>query len=177
MEERGFITGRGWGKEEKGQRIAVPGLEAVLRRRAAEGGDTLVKIADSWEEIARWIGADPKVLRAEIEEYNAYCDRGYDEIFVKERKYLKPLRKPPYYAIRCITSLGGTTGGIKVNERMEVLDTKYNVIPGLYASGVAADGWQGLTPCVESIVGPFTFAVNSGRIAAEHALEYIKSKG
>jgi fumarate reductase flavoprotein subunit len=175
-EAKGFITGRGWGKEERGQRVAVPGLQEVLQRRASEGEGSLVKVADSWEEIARWIGADPRVLKAEIKEYNSYCDHGYDAIFIKERRFLQPLRTPPYYAIRGITSLGGTTGGIKVNERMEVLDTKYDVIPGLYAAGVIADGWQGQTPCGEGAGGPLTFAMNSGRIAGESAAEYVLRK-
>ena len=113
VEKNGMLTGRGWGKEEKGQRIAVPGLQAVLRKRSSEGADSLVKIANSWEEIANWTGADPEVLKTEIKEYNSFCEQGYDEVFVKDRKYLRPLLKPPFYAIRCITSLGGTTGGIK----------------------------------------------------------------
>ena len=176
VEEKGMLVGRGWGKEEKGQRVAVPGFEEVLRRRDAEGGDTLVKIADTWDGIARWIGADPKVLKAEIEAYNACCDRGYDPIFVKDRKYLLPLRKPPFYAIRCITSLGGTLGGIKVNERMEVLDTRYNVIPGLFVAGVAADGWAPVHIGADGCSSPFGFAMNSGRMAGESAAEYVLGK-
>ena len=175
-ETGGFITGRGWGKEERGQRVAVPGLEEVLRRRAAEGGDTLVKIANSWEEIAAWIGADPTVLKAEINEYNSCCDHGYDAVFNKERRFLVPLLKPPYYAIRGITSLGGTTGGIKVNEHMGVLNTSYDPIPGLFAAGVIVDGWQGQTPCGEGVGGPFGFAMNSGRIAGENAAEFVLEK-
>jgi fumarate reductase flavoprotein subunit len=175
-EAKGFITGRGWDKEERGQRVAVPGLEEVLRRRAAKGGDTLVRIADSWDEIAKWIEADPEVLKAEIKEYNSYCDHGYDAIFDKERRYLLPLRTPPYYAIRGITSLGGTTGGIKVNERMEVLDTQYDVIPGLYSAGVIADGWHGQTTFSEGVSSPFSFAMNSGRIAGESAAEFVLGK-
>jgi fumarate reductase flavoprotein subunit len=176
VEEKGMLTGRGWGKEEKGQRIAVPGLEAVLKKRSVEGEDSLVKIADSWDDIADWIGAKPEVLKAEIEEYNTYCEHGYDQVFIKDRKHLRPLLKTPFYAIRCITSLGGTTGGIKVNERLEALDKNLDTIPGLYAAGVIADGWQGQTPAVESTGGPFTFAFNSGRIAGENAARFVGGK-
>jgi fumarate reductase flavoprotein subunit len=168
VEGRGMLVGRGWGKDENAQRKAVPGFEEVLRRRDAMGGDTLVKISDTWDGIADWIGAAPEVLKAEIEAYNNYCDHGYDEDFLKERKYLKPLRQPPYYAIRGITSFGGTLGGIKVNEHMEALDTQYNVIPGLFVAGVIADGGAGC-------VSPFGFAMNSGRIAGESAADYVKS--
>jgi fumarate reductase flavoprotein subunit len=176
VEEHGMLVGRGWGKDENAQRMAVPGFEEVLRRRDAMGGDTLVKIADTLDELADWIGADPKVLKAEIEEYNSFCDHGYDAILGKDRKFLVPLRKPPYYAIRCITSLGGTLGGIKVNERMEVIDTQFNVIPGLLVAGVAADGWAPIHTGVMGLASAFGFAMNSGRIAGESAADYVLNK-
>lgn len=176
MEETGLLIGRGWGRDEEGQRIALPGLEKTLQRRAGEGENSLVKIADSWDEMAHWIGADPKVLKAEIEEYNSCCDHGYDAIFAKERRFLLPLRKPPYYAIRCIGSAGGVGGGIKINERMEVLDTEDNTIPGLYAAGEAASGLHGRTYCGELCGSGLGFAMNSGRIAGENAAEFVLRK-
>jgi fumarate reductase flavoprotein subunit len=176
MEAEGLLIGRGWGRGEEEQRIALPGLEGMLRRRAEGGEDSLVKIADSWEEMANWIGAVPQVLKAEIEGYNSYCDHGYDALFAKERRFLLPLRQPPYYAIRCITSLSGTMGGIKINERMEVLDTRGNPIPGLYAAGDTASGLEAQTYCGELCGSGLGFAMNSGRIAGENAAEFVSGK-
>jgi len=175
-EEKGFVIGRGWGKQESEQRVKVPGLGAVLRKRAGEGKESLVKIDDSWGGIARNIGADSAVLAQEIDEYNSFCQQGYDEIFAKERRYLVPLDKPPFYAIRCVAPLGQTMGGIKVNERMEVLDKDYHVIPGLYAMGDIADGWSAQTYCGECCGTSFGFAINSGRIAGESAAKYVLRK-
>ena len=56
-----------------------------------------------------------------------------------------------------------------MTERVDVLDTQYDVIPELYAAGVIADGCQEHTPCIEGTGGPFGFAMNSGRIAGENA--------
>lgn len=173
MEAEGLLIGRGWGEDERRQRVSLPGLENMLRRRANEGKDSLVKIAYSWGEIADWIGASPGVLGREIEDYNSFCDHGYDAVFAKERRFLRPLLQPPYYAIRSITSLNQIMGGIKVNELMEVLDNAGKPIHGLYASGDAASGLEAHTYCGELCGSGLGFALNSGRIAGENAANYI----
>ena len=144
------------------------GLHEELRKQVKAGG---TMIADTWDEIAGWIGADPEVLKAEIAEYNSYCDRGRDEIFARTEN-LHPLHRPPYYAMRCYARVGETLGGIKANERMEVLDTRGDVIPGAYVAGVLVDGFAAQT----NSVSPMGFAVNSGRIAGENAARYALKK-
>jgi len=176
MEETGMLIGRGWGKEEEGQRVSLPGLKELLERRGAEGDGSLVHISDTWDEMARWIGAEPGVLKAEIEEYNSCCDHGYDAIFAKERRHLVPLRRPPYYGIRSAISSGGVLGGIKINERMEVQDTQGKSIPGLYAIGDVASGLEAQTYCGELCGSGLGFAMNSGRIAGEEAAMYVLGK-
>jgi fumarate reductase flavoprotein subunit len=62
-----------------------------------------------------------------------------------------------------------TIGGIRINERMEVLDNQGITIPGLYAAGVTTSGWESETYCSELSASAFGFAINSGRIAGENA--------
>ncbi|MCL6476968.1 MAG: FAD-dependent oxidoreductase [Peptococcaceae bacterium] len=150
--------------------VKLPGLEGQLRKYAAKGR---VKICDSWDEMAELIGADPEVLRATVDEYNAACDQGYDPVFAKDRRFLQPLRTPPYYAIECRTDFLDTIGGIKINEHMEVLDKQDRPIPGLYAAGVDAGGWESETYCAELAGSTLGFAINSGRIAGENAVKYL----
>ncbi|OGO21685.1 MAG: hypothetical protein A2144_13650, partial [Chloroflexi bacterium RBG_16_50_9] len=166
-------AGRGGGTIEVAPEKGLPGLAEELQKHA-KGGDT--KTAASWDGIAKWIGADPEILKAEINEYNSYCEQGHDEIFAKDRKYLQPLRNPPYYAMRCYARVGETLGGIKVNENMEILDKQLKVIPGAYAAGVIADGCQGQTYCMDVPGSAMGFAVNSGRIAGENAAKYVLGK-
>jgi fumarate reductase flavoprotein subunit len=152
-------------------------LEQTLESFEKKG---VVKIADSWGPIAEWIGADPAVLAKTVETYTDACDHGYDAEFAKERKYLSPLLRPPFYAIRCATTFLDTMGGIKINAGMEVLDTSGDVIPGFYAAGVIADGHQSDTYCSDMAGAALGFAVNSGRIAGENAAGYARgvvSKG
>jgi fumarate reductase flavoprotein subunit len=131
-----------------------------------------VKIADSWDAIAEWIGADPRALKSTVDAYNAGCDRGHDEIFVKERRYLVPLRTPPYYAMRCFPVFLTTIGGIKINHHMEVLNHQDDAIPGLYAAGNDTGGWEPNTYNAVLSGSTFGFALNSGRIAGEQAVQY-----
>jgi len=135
-----------------------------------------LKMADTLDEIAEWIGADPEVLKKTIEEYNTDCDRGCDSLFAKDRKYMVPLRKPPYYAVKANSDFLDTCGGLKVNENMEVINKKDEKIPGLYAAGVIAGGWHGDTYNVILSGAMSGFAFNSGRIAAESVVKVLNSQ-
>jgi len=135
-----------------------------------------VKVARSWSEIAKWMGADPATLSATIKEYNSFCDRGYDPVFAKDIRYLIPLRTPPFYAVRCHPTFLTTIGGIKINHHMEVLDKNEKPIEGLYATGNDAGGWESETYCAILSGSTLGFAINSGRIAGENAAAKARSK-
>lgn len=130
------------------------------------------KISSSWTDIAGWIGIKEEKLSAAVAEYNRSCELGYDAVFNKDRRYLQTLDTPPYYAVRCHLSLMTTIGGIKINERMEVIDTSDKVIPGLYAGGDCAGGWESASYCMVLAGSAFGFALSSGRIAGENAAVY-----
>jgi len=133
-----------------------------------------VKIADSWDAIAKWMGAESRVLKATIDEYNSYCDKGRDDVFLKDPKFLYPLRSPPFYAMRCRPIFLASLGGIKINHHMEVLDHAGNTIPGLYAGGNDTGGWEPEN-CYNAFLSSHAmgFAINSGRIAGENAAQYV----
>jgi fumarate reductase flavoprotein subunit len=151
----------------------IPDLEKNLK---IEAGKDRVKIADSLDDIARWIGAEPAVLNATIEEYNSFCEQGYDRIFAKDRRNLLPLLEAPYYAMKGMPTLLDTVGGIKINEHMEVLDSHEKPIPGFYAAGVATGGWESEAYCSDLSGSAFGYAINSGRIAGENASKYLEKK-
>jgi fumarate reductase flavoprotein subunit len=148
----------------------MPELENELK---VESDKDLVKISDTWDEIAEWIGAKPEDLKKTLERYNTFCNQGYDESFAKERRYLLPLTNPPFYAIRGLSVLLDTIGGIKINKRMEVLDNQDHPIPGLYAAGVVTSGWESETYCSTLSASAFGFAINSGRIAGVNAIQAV----
>ncbi len=145
-------------------------LENELQRGIAKG---YVFMADSIEELAAKIAVNPARLKETIEEYNRMCDQREDILFGKNPKYLQPVRQPKFYAMKCLPHILGTLGGIKINQRTEVLNKELEVIPGLYAVGNDAGGMYGDSYDVVMAGGTFGFAVNSGRIAGENVLKYI----
>ena len=147
----------------------LPELEKELQLEVTAG---TVKISNYLDDIARWIGAFPEVLKATIVEYNSFCEQGYDGVFAKDRKYLQPLRTPPYYATECGRSLLSTVGGIKINHHTEVISLWGNTIPGLYAVGNDAGGWEPETYDLALAGFAQGFALNSGRIAGENAAKF-----
>ncbi len=143
-------------------------------RKALEKGSEDVFVADSLEELAVKIGVDPKVLASTVDEYNRFCEKGRDDLFAKDPRYLRPLRGPRFYALKACITFIGTLGGIKINHMMEVLDRKEKPIPGLYAGGLDAGGMYGDSYDLYAAGGTLGFALNSGRIAARNALRFIK---
>jgi fumarate reductase flavoprotein subunit len=148
-------------------------LDDELKREEGRG---TIRISHSWKEIAEWIGADIDSLKNTVAEYNRYCDKGWDNGFYKNRRFLQSLKTPPFYALRCTQAYHCTIGGIRINHRMEVINTENKRIPGLYASGNDAGGWvSGSYP--HHLTGTaLGFALNSARIAGENAAGYIKKQ-
>ena len=169
--EDGYVRYRGLGPrpENAGPPDFLEDLKTEVRRGT-------VKITDSWDDMARWIGAAPDVLKTTIVEYNSYCDCGHDAIFAKEARYLVPLRTPPFYAIRCQPIFLTAIGGIKIDDRMQVINISDAPIPGLYASGNDTGGWEPDTYNAVLSGHAFAFALSSGRIAGENAAQYASSK-
>ncbi|OPY00716.1 MAG: Fumarate reductase flavoprotein subunit precursor [Syntrophorhabdus sp. PtaB.Bin184] len=144
-------------------------------RAAEERGSKEVFAADSVEQLAEKMGVEGRVLEATVVEYNGFCAKGHDALFVKNPKYLRPLIGPRYYAVKARTLFLGTLGGIKINYRAEVLDKKGDAIPGLYAGGFDAGGMWGDSYCIRVSSGLSAgFSANSGRIAGKNALIYLK---
>ena len=141
---------------------------------ALEKGTNEAYAADSVEDLAAKMGVEPAVLKTTVDEYNGFCEKGHDDLFAKDPRYLRPLKGPKYYAAKARTIFLVTLGGIKVNHRMEVVDKKEKVIPGLYAGGMDAGGMWGDSYPIQVATGASSaFAINSGRIAARSALRYI----
>ena len=152
----------------------IPNIDELLRDEIAKGN---VFCGNTIKELAANAGITEDVLEDSIQEYNECCRTGRDAVFAKDPRYLIPIETGPFYAIRCESSFLSTIGGIKINERMEVMTEDGKAIPGLYAGGVDAGGWEvGSYNCVlsGSCAG---FALNSGRISAENAVKYLKQEG
>jgi fumarate reductase flavoprotein subunit len=133
-----------------------------------------VFIADSMEDLCAQTGINLGGLQKTLEEYNNACDKGRDDLFYKKDKYLKPVRRPKFYAGRFMLNWYGSLGGVKINHKTEVLTKDFDVVPGLYTAGNDSNTVCGAT-YVFYLAGHMSgFAYNTGRIAGENATEYVK---
>lgn len=132
-------------------------------------GDHVIARADTLEELAEKIGIDPEGLSKNVEAYNEMCHAGYDELFEKERQFMQPLESGPFYVCRQYMGAYGTLGGVLVNDRMEVMNDEYKVIPGLYCVGTDACTIYGDSYNYSIPGNTMGFCLNSGRIAGENA--------
>jgi len=159
--------------------IQTPNLSNLdeMIQRAVDNNYPHLFIAGSVEDLAAKTGMHQAGLEASLNEYNHFCDQGYDETFIKPKRYLRSIRKVPFYALRLFPAGYGSLGGIKINYKTEVLDKSWNAIPGLYAVGTDACDIYGDTYVFQLPGNTMGFAMTTGRMAAEHAAAYIRELG
>ena len=119
-------------------------------------------------EFNRVWGTPLGALAEELHRYNQFCEKGVDEDFGKAAEYLIPLRTGPFYAFYAQGFSEGTYGGIVTDIDMQVLDAAGKKIPGLYAAGDTAQGFnrKALRGPDVAPVSDLTWALNSGYQAA-----------
>ena len=137
-------------------------------RDLAAGYEPIVQ-ADTIEELAEKAGIDVEGLVAQVEEYNEMCEAGFDEIFEKDRAYMQPIEKAPFYLCRENVGAYGSLGGVKINHKTQVLTQDAKVIPGLYCAGTDACNIFGDSYPFILSGNTMGFCLNSGRIAGENA--------
>jgi succinate dehydrogenase/fumarate reductase flavoprotein subunit len=101
------------------------------------------------------------VLQATVERYNRFALDGVDADFAKPTPMHK-IEKPPFYAAWATPILHDSLTGLRTNTNAAVLDTRGEVIAGLYCAGESQGGFaqHGLARCIVF-----------GRIAGRHAAQ------
>lgn len=138
-----------------------------------EAGSDVVFRADTLEGLAEQIGLDPEALLATVDTYNGYCDAGDDQDFGKDPSMLHAIRTAPFYALKQGCCYGTSMGGILVNRDYQVLTEAREPIEGLYAVGTDSCMLYYGTYTIEipSSIGGHN--LNSGRMAARHAVSTL----
>ncbi|MCA1004236.1 FAD-dependent oxidoreductase [Rhodococcus hoagii] len=94
-----------------------------------------IRRADSIAELAAIIGVDALTLERTVEQYNAACAAGRDDHFGRDPQMLGAVAQAPFYVLEVTPLLGWSNGGPRRDGRARVLDTRGEVIDGLYAAG------------------------------------------
>ena len=115
---------------------------ATIRNMLALGA---VVAAPTLDELAAKTGMDAKKLKASVAGYNAVVTgKAKDPLgFVANNKADKVLDGGPWYACKKVPTVHHTMGGVRINDKAEVLDTQGRVIRGLYAAGEVTGGIHG----------------------------------
>jgi len=131
--------------------------------------------ADSIEELAEKLNVDVENLKATVDQYNEDYKEGKNGEFGISNAVMTPILKAPFYAVDVRPTIIGTIKGLKVNENTEVLNTKNEPIPNLYATGelIIGNFINNEYPSTGSVVAT---AIYSGKIAADSASQGITRK-
>ena len=137
-------------------------------RRLEEG---LLLKAGSLDELAQLIEIPAGVLRNTLDTYNAYVDAKHDADFARQALVhrhgeLVRIEHPPFYAYPSTAVVFGTYCGIRIDDRMHVLDVFGERIGGLLAAGEIVGGFHGGAYMTGSALGK---AAIFGRLAARTA--------
>ena len=125
---------------------------------------------DSYEALAAAIGAPADALAETMAKWNTCVEAKEDPDFGRV-SFANPLDQAPYYAIKVQPGIHHTMGGIKINDKAEVVGTDGNVIAGLFAAGEVTGGVHGNNRLGGNAVADFTIY---GRIAGQSAADYAK---
>jgi hypothetical protein len=84
-----------------------------------------------------------KHLAQTVSTWNGYVDAGADLDFEREKEApMHRVATAPFYALAIMIIWHDSYGGLRVNGRQQVIDMQGQVIPGLYAGGEAAGGFN-----------------------------------
>lgn len=137
-----------------------------------ESIDELVKAgraykADTLEDLAKQIGANPENLKNAVAEFNKSVETKAKDKFGRTL-YKDKIDTAPFYAGARVPTAHHTMGGIEINPSAQVLDKNGKVIPGLYAAGETTGGIHGSNRLGGNALAD---TVVFGRIAGKSAAE------
>lgn len=127
----------------------------------------LVK-ADTIKEAADFFGIDAVELEKTVEKYNQYAKDGKDLEFNKRGKLTPFEAKEPFYIMKAVPAVHHTMGGVKIDENARVINTKGEIIKGLYGAGEVTGDIHGTNRLGSDAIADITVF---GRIAGQNVVK------
>lgn len=127
-----------WGEGSTESAEYVNYVKKQMERFAKDG---TVLVADSLDELARKMQVSPEVFKATVTRYNELARNKKDADFGVAGDKMKPVEKPPFYAVQVRNFALVTVSGLKINPQMQVLNQEGRPIPGLYGAGNTTGGF------------------------------------
>lgn len=102
--------------------------------RTPDTFEEMLYSADTAEELAEQIGADPALLARTIERFNSYAESGEDIEFDRPAETMRPF-EGTLYAVPLQRTVLNTQGGPRRNGKAQIMGIDGNPIPGLFGAG------------------------------------------
>jgi succinate dehydrogenase/fumarate reductase flavoprotein subunit len=142
------------------------------RLEAAREAGAWIVTAPTLDELAALVatrGVRRDTLARTLDAFNRAMAEGTDApLPVPRARFRAPLGRPPFYAIALAPAITLTYGGLRVNDRCQVLDRAGAPIAGLYATGADAGGTY-----FEQYGGGLAMALTLGRVAGAEAARAV----
>ncbi|MBN1336727.1 MAG: FAD-binding protein [Deltaproteobacteria bacterium] len=121
--------------------------------------------------LAGAIGADPAILQASVDGFNAWVRDEAEDEWREDRVGVRPIESPPFYATRLMPSTTKAFGGIAVDTGGRVTDAGGAPLPGVLAAGELTGMAGGSLVGHTGFSGSLSAVLLSGRIAGATAAE------
>ncbi len=133
---------------------------------SAEVSAGTLTTADTLSGLAEALGINAAQLEATVAKWNEDVTAGVDSLY-NNTVGLGTIDQGPFFAAKISEWNLGSHGGVRINTSMQVIDVNGEVIPHLYAGGMAAGGFVG--PYYPGSGTAVAITVCSGRIAGTNA--------
>ena len=132
--------------------------------------------ADTIQDLAQQIGVPPENLLDTMKKVNKYAEEKHDPEFGRLPEHLEKfnLEKGPYYALKAIRCFFLTLGGVTVTPSFQAKNPQGDVIPNLFVVGQDIGCLYDSSYDLRCEGSASSFAMTSGRVAAEAALSQIE---
>ena len=149
--------------DDEGRNIYGIKVNDLLKQKKVFKGETV-------EELAQNAGINPANLAETVKSWQEFCKNPVGDPFGRI-SCIKDTALPagPYYAAVMTPSVHHTMGGVQINTQTQVLNTKGEVIPGLFAAGEVTGGIHGANRIGANAIPD---ALNFGRLAGQMAADY-----
>jgi succinate dehydrogenase/fumarate reductase flavoprotein subunit len=95
----------------------------------------IIKRANSVDELAKVIGANPSTLRESLDDWNRQCQNGRDVDFGRPPGSMMAVKTPPFYVGEIWPVVSNTQGGPVHNASQQIINVFGEPIPRLFAAG------------------------------------------
>ena len=144
-----------------------------MEKIIAEGDD--VWRADTLAAVAEKAGLDAAALQAAVDDYNAKCAAGVDDLYGKKAEYLMPIAQGPFYICEIHECMEGPLGGVRTDRKFRPVLEKGGVMENVFVIGL--DGimlYRDVYPM--DVPGSASAeCLNGGRSAANQAHDLLRA--